>query len=877
MTALDLALRIVRVVSALVPGWRRGEWIREWEGELHAQARWSGGRSALARSSAAGVDAVFLRTNVMAWDLWWGDVRFAARTAARRPGFTALVALTLALGLGVNSAVFALVDAVLLRSLPYRDPSRLVYVWQTLTRGSSLATFAVYDIEATPFDYDAWRSARSLSEIGVIAYGSFTLTGGDVEPERLRGARVSSSMVSMLGLAPAIGRAFSPSEDFDAAPAVVILSDGIWRRRFGGDPGVVGRAVQVDGAPHVVIGVMRRGAALPGAVWSEDFVWLPIRMTAAERSNQASHNYTVIARLGDAATLSTATAELQTIAAQLEQHRRVNRGLGVRLATVAEQTTRGIKPAMIVAAASVGLLLVVATANASTLLIARTSNRRQEFALRSALGATRERLLWLSIAESLVFAAIGGLAGLVLGRWTLRAIVPLFAGSLPPSIAVAVDTRTALFTAGLAMLIGIAFGVMSAYRAPAQPIESLGSTRMISSPRAARGRQALVVAQVALAVVLLSAAGLMVNSIVKLSGVKPGFDPAHLLTFNVVLTGSRYAPPESRAGFVSQLVARANTTPGVHGTAVSSTIPFIGRRGANTIEIEGHVPAAGEMSMIVDQRYVSPDYAAVMRIPLLKGRFLDSGDDTRSEPTTVINRTMAARYFGDANPLDRRVRTNVGFDSNVWFRIVGVVDDVRHVALNSDPVPEMYRPVAQTAPPVFTVVVRTEGEPAAMTGTLRAVVQSIDSDLPIADVRTMDERIAGSFAQTRATMLLLIATAALSAGLAAIAICGSVWYSVVQRTPEIGVRVALGASRASVFRDVVGGALRLAILGAAMGIAGAIASGRLLQTMLFDTRVSDPWTHAFVAAGVLALSVAASLAPAFRAMRIDPLRALRAE
>lgn len=806
----------------------------------------------------------------MAWDLWWGDVRFALRNAARRPAFTALVALTLALGLGVNGAVFALVDAVLLRPLPYRDPSTLVYVWQTLTRS------AVYDIEATPFDYDAWRSARSLSEIGVVAYGSFTLTGGDGEPERLRGARVSASMLPMLGLAPALGRAFAPAEDADGAAPVIILSDGVWRRRYGADPAVLGRTVQVDGMPHAVVGVMRRGAALPGVVWSEDFVWLPMRMTAAERANQESHNYTVLARVGDAATAETATAELRTIAARLEQNRRVNRGLGVRLATVADQTTRGIKPAMIVAATSVGLLLVIAAANASTLLIARWSNRRHEFALRSALGATRGRLLSLAIAESLVFAAIGGVAGLVVGQWTLRAIVPLFAGSLPQSIAVAIDARAALFTGGLAVAIGIMFGAVAAHRSPVQSIESFGSARLISSPRAARGRRALVVAQVALAVVLLSAAGLMLNSVVKLSRVRPGFDPDRLLTFNVALTSSRYAPPESRAGFVAQLASRAHTTPGVVGTAVSSTIPFSGRRSANTVEIEGHVRAPGELSMIVDQRYVSPAYHAVMRIPLLKGRLLSASDDARSEPVAVINRMMAARYFPDTNPLDHRIRTNVGFDSNISFRIVGVVDDVRHVALNSDPVPEMYRPIAQTAPPLFTVVVRTAGEPAAMTGTLRALVQSIDSDLPIADVRTMDERIAGSFAQTRATMLLLIATAALSAALAAIAIYGSIWYSVVQRTPEIGIRVALGASRASLFRDVVGSALRLGAVGAAIGVGGAMASGRLLQTMLFDTRVGDPWTHAAVAAGVLALSALASLAPALRAMRVDPLDALRA-
>jgi len=807
----------------------------------------------------------------MSWELWWGDVRFAIRNAARRPGFTLLVALTLALGLGVNSAVFALVDAVLLRPLPYRDPSRLVYVWQTLTRG------AVFDMEATPFDYAAWRQARSLSEIGVVAYGSFSLTGGDAEPERLRGARVSASTLPMLGLAPAIGRAFAPSEDFDAATPVIILSDGVWRRRYAADAGIVGRAVQVDGVSHTVVGVMRAGAAPPAPIGGEDFVWLPMRMTAGELANEASHNYTVLARLAEGATLSSATAELRAVAAQIEQRRTVNRGLGVRVVPIAEQTTRAIRPAMIVAAASVALLVAIAAANATTLLVARTSNRRQEFAVRAALGATRGRLLSLSIAESLVYASAGGLAGLVLGAWTLHALVPLFSASLPHALAIDIDGRVTLFTCVLAMTIGLAFGAVSAYRPPPRPAESLRSGRSPSSGAAARGRSALVVMQIALAVVLLSAAGLMLNSVVKLSRVKPGFDPDHLLTFNVALAGQRYASPPSRVMLVSQLVDRLKSAAGVRNAAVSSLVPLTGRRNANTVDIEGHVRAPGELSMIIDQRYVSPEYLQTMRIPLLQGRLLTADDGARSEPVTVINRTMARRYFADASPIDRRVRTSVGFDSGVWFRIVGVVDDVRHVALSSDPVPEMYRPIAQTASPLFTVVVRTSGEPGDIAPTARAIVRSLDPDLPIADVRTMADRVAGSFAQARATMLLLIATAVLAAALAAVAIYGSIWYSVVQRTPEIGIRVALGATRGSIFRNVVGSALAVGAIGAALGTVAAMAAGPLLKALLFDTRPGDPWTHAAVAAGVLLLSAGASLVPALRAMRVDPLVALRGD
>ena len=341
----------------------------------------------------------------------------------------------------------------------------------------------------------------------------------------------------------------------------------------------------------------------------------------------------------------------------------------------------------------------------------------------------------------------------------------------------------------------------------------------------------------------------MLNSVVRLSHVRPGFDPDRLLTFNVALTGPRYAAADARVSLISRLVDRANATSGVRGAAVSSLVPFSGRRNANTVEIEGHVRAPGELSMIIDQRYVSTDYLQLMRIPLLNGRFLDANDGGRSEPVTVINRTMAQRYFPDGNPIDRRVRTTVGFDSGVWFRVVGVVDDVRHVALNSDPVPEMYRPIAQTASPLFTVVVRTAGDPAAMAPALRAAVQSVDADLPIADVRTMDDRIAG--------IVRADARDDAPAGRPGRARCGAGrrrdlrvdLVSVVQRTPEIALRVALGASRAALFREIVGSALALGGTGAALGVAGGIASGRLLQTMLFDTKASDPWTHASVAAG----------------------------
>jgi putative ABC transport system permease protein len=867
-----MARRFIRAISLLVPRRRRHGWRREWRAEMDADVRENRaiGSALVDRSAGAVADTLYLRSHAMYLDLWWGDVRFAWRNATRRPGFTLLVTLTLALGLGASSAVFALVDAVLLRPLPYRDPSRLVFVWQTLPQQN------MFEVEATPFDYTAWHGLRGLSSIAMVTYGSFTLTGGSAEPERVRGARMTASMMPTLGIAPAIGRGFVATEDLDDVPRVAILSDGLWRRRFGGDPTTIGRSIEIDGNPWTVVGVMPRRALLPGAPTEDNELWLPMRMTPAERASEISHNYAILGRLADGVAPAQASAELETFAARMAAERPSHGRIGARLVSVEERSARAVRPALLVAAASVALLLLVAAANASTLLIARAANRRQELAVRTALGATRGRLLSLSIAEAVLIASFGGLAGVVLGSWTLRALVPLFADSLPHSLGIAVDARSALFTAGVAIAIGVVFGAIAAYRPGRSLVDSLGSaTRSTSSASAGRTRHVLVVAQIALAVVLLSSAGLMLSTMARLSRVNPGFAADHVLTFRIALLGQRYSTAPSRVGFVSDLLDRLAANPGVRAAAVSSVVPFGGARNANVVEIEGRVERPGSRS-IIDQRHVSPGYFLAMKIPLVSGRMMTDEDDARSERVTVINRTMARQYFPNESPVNRRVRTTGGFDSGIWFRIVGVVDDVRHIALSRDPVPEMYHPIAQTAVPVFTVVLRTAGEPASMTPAARATVQAADPSLPIYEILTMDERIAASFSQTRATMLLLLVTSALAGALAGIAIYGAIWYSVVQRTQEIAIRIALGASRASVFRQAIGDAVALAGAGATLGAAGAMTAGSLLRTLLFDTRATDPLTYAVVIGGVLALAIAASVVPARRAMRVDPMIALRA-
>jgi putative ABC transport system permease protein len=802
-----------------------------------------------------------------------GDLRSAWRNALRRPGFTGLVVITLALGIGVNSAVFALLDAVLLRALPYRDPSRLVFVWQTLPEHN------VFELEATPFDYDAWRAIRSFSAVGLVATGAFTLTGDD-NPERVRGARVTAPVMPLLGIAPHIGRPFTAAEDADGEPPVVILSDGLWRRRYGADSAILGRVIQVNNSPRTVIGVMPRGASLPGPLAGDDEVWLSASLSAAERTNAISHNYTVVARLAGGATIASASAELGTFAARMAaEHPDSHRAIGARLVPFDEQTVRALKPTLLVIAGGVALLLLVACANAATLLLARAANRRHEIAVRAALGATDARLLSLAVAESFVFAVLGGLAGLVLGYWALRLLLPLFGASLPPSVSIELDARAALFTCGLAAALGVVFGAVVATHRPGRLADALKSSARTTTAGGSvtRTRTLLVVAQVTLAVVLLSSAGLMLTSVAKLSRVSPGFDADRVLTFRLAMTGSNYNPASTRVAFVSDLLQRLTSAPGVRGAAVISSIPFGGSRGANGVEIEGRPRSPGDVGIIVDQRHVSPGYFQTMQIRLVKGRGFTASDDSRAERVTVINRTMADQYWPGESPIDHRVRLSAGFDSGVWFRIVGVVDDVRHISLSRGPVPEMYHPYAQAAVGTFSVVVRTTGEPSAIAPLARAAVIAIDPNLPIYDVRTMADRIAASFAQTRGTMLLLLVTAALAAALAGVAIYGSIWYSVTQRIPEIGIRLALGATRASVCGAVVGRAVWLTAAGAAIGTLASVAAGPLIRGLLFDTRTTDPLTYAMVIATVVVLTLGASIAPARRAMRVDPMIALRNE
>ena len=798
------------------------------------------------------------------------NLRLAWRNTLKYPGFTATVVLTLALGIGVNSAVFALIDGVLLRPPPYRDPSRLVFVWQTLPQ------HGVFELEATPFDYASWQTLKAFESVAMVATDAFTIS--EASPERIRGARVTSTLLPLLGVSPRFGRAFTPDEDDVSAPPAAILSDGLWQRRFGADPAAVGRIIQINGVGHTVVGVMPAGIHLPGPLSAGSDLLLAARLTPEERASEISHNYTVVARLARDVPVASASAALDAFAKRMaKEHPDSHRNIGARLVSFADETVRSLRPTLILVAGAVALLLLAACANAATLLITRAAGRQRETAVRTALGATSGDLMSLSVAESLVYVGLSTALALALGGWALRILLPFYAASLPPAAPIGLNDHVLAFTLANAALLTAAFASLLARQQPRSAIDALkASTRLAGSRAEHRTRSVLVVAQIAFAVVLLAVAGLLMDSFARLSRVTPGFDAAQVLSFRISLTDSGYVEPASRIAFTRDLVQRLQAAPGVALAAVNSTIPFGGTRGANGVEIQGRPRTSGE-SLIVDQRHVTSGYFAVMGIPLLEGRMLHESDDEQAERVVVINRRMAEMYWRDSSPIDARVRVTAGVNEGLWFRIVGVVENVRHVSLSREPVPEMYYPYPQAPVGTFTAVVRTAAEPASIVPAVVAALKRLDPRLPVYDVRAMSGRVAASVAQTRATMLLLLVTAGLAAALAAIAIYGSIWYSVSQQLPEIGIRLALGASPRTICAAVVGRAMLMTAAGTALGIAAAVAAQPLFAALLFQTPATNPSTYGSVVFILVALAIVASSGPARRATRVDPMIALRHE
>jgi putative ABC transport system permease protein len=804
------------------------------------------------------------------------DLRYAARLLTRTPAFTIVAVIALALGIGANTAIFSVVNTLLLRQLPYQDPERLVVVWEyNVPREKK-------DNVVSPGNYLHWREMnRVFEQMAGLATFRTTLTGQG-NPEELPVQIVDGGLLSMLGVTPQRGRLFTPEED---APNVhvVIISDRLWRQRYGADPDLVGRTITMGGETNTVVGIMPPGFSIfsSGQTSADTHVdlWAPIGFTAASRTPRGRW-MTVIARLKKDVSVQRAQDDMTRVHAEMiRMFPDFNTGWTARVVPLQTQITGNIKPALLVLLGAVALVLLIACANVANLLLARASSRQRELAVRAALGADRGRLIRQLLAESVLLSTVGGIAGLVLAWWTLGALRSTVASRLPIARldAVTIDARVLLFTLAIAILSAVVFGLVPALSSAGGSLTTAlkEGGRSGSGARGARTRNLFVIVETALALVLLVGAGLLIRSFMTLLNVNPGFDASHTVTMKVTIPSAKYKTDDQQRAFFDNLFQRLDALPGVRATGGNSYLPLAGMGAATAFEIVGKPNPPSGQEHVADVRVVTHDYFTAMGIPLLRGRAFDQRDTVRNARKVIINETLARKHFPNEDPIGKRIV--IWWNDKGEDEIIGVVADVRDATLETDPRPMTYWPPARFAYPFMTVAIRTAGDAKAIVPAATAALHQIDSDVAAADVRTMNEVMDASVAQRRLTMLLLVVFAGMALLLAAVGIYGVINYTVTQRTQEIGIRMALGAQRGHVLTMVVGQALVLAAAGIAIGAVGAMLLTGLMRNLLFGVQPSDPVTFAAVAAVLGIVAATAASVPGFRATRVDPVIALRTE
>ncbi len=811
------------------------------------------------------------RSNVLAD--FFQDLRYAARMQRKNPAFTIVAIIALALGIGANTAIFSVVNTVLLRPLPYKDPERLVMVWEDASK------FGYPNDTPAVANYVDWRDQNTVFEgMAAIADESFNLTGAG-DPERLEGRLVSAKLFPLLGVEAQIGRTFTNEEDQPGANRVVVLSYGLWQRRFGGDNGIVGKPLNLNGNTYTVVGVMPARFQFPT---SDDALWAPIAFTNDDLRNRDRHYLQVLARLKPGTTLEQAQTEMHTIASRLaQQYPQSNTDLGAAVTSLHEHMVGDIKPALLILLGAVGLVLLIACANVANLLLARAAVRQKEIAVRVALGARRWRLIRQFLTESVLLSLVGGLVGLALaygGLVLLRSFIP---ENISQAREIAIDPKVLGFTFLVSMITGLIFGLAPAVQAARfNQTETLkeGGRDSATGSSGKRIRGLLVMSEVAVSLVLLIGAGLLINSFLRLRNVDPGFRADNLLTMRVVLPQPKYQEFERSSEFYTALVQRVESLPGVKSAAVTTNLPLYRQGNSIGISIEGQPPPPPGQENIVVTRIISPHYFETMSIPLLSGRaFTDQ--DTRATPrVAVISETMARRYWPGQDPIGKRIGTGRIQRPQDWTQVVGVVKDVRQFELTADAKPQMYLPHRQRGFfPSDDLVVKTDVDPASIASTVRNAVWEIDKDQPVSNIRTMEEILLDSIARQRFTMLLLAIFAGVALTLAAVGIYGVMSYSVAQRTHEIGIRMALGAQTGAVLKLAVGYGLKLVIAGVVIGLIAAFALTRVMATLLYGVTATDPATFTLISLLLVCVAAVASYIPARRATKVDPIIALRYE
>jgi putative ABC transport system permease protein len=805
------------------------------------------------------------------------DLGYGLRMLLKNPGFTVVAVIALALGIGANSAIFSVVNTVLLRPLPYQDPDRLVMVWEDNTKGGYPR-----DTPAAA-NYIDWRDQNQVFEgMAAVADMSFNLTGTG-EPERIDGRRVSANLFPLLGVQPQIGRAFLPEEDQPGGNRVVVMSHGLWQRRFGSDANITSKSLTLNGESYTVVGVMPPQFQFPGG---EDELWVPLALTSQEAANRGRHYLQVLARMKPGVTLEQAQTEMSTIAARLQQqYPAQNTDLSAAVTPLHEHVAGDIKPALLVLLGAVGFVLLIACANVANLLLARAAVRQKEISIRIALGASRLRLIRQFLTESILLAALGGVVGLLLSLWG----VSLLKAFIPPTIAqageVSIDGKVLIFTLLISLLTGLVFGLAPALQASRFNLnETLkeGGRDSAAGSRGNRIRDLLVIAEVAVSLILLIGAGLLINSFLRLRNVDPGFRTGNLLTMQVELPQQKYADQARRSTFYTELISRIEALPGVNSAAVTNWIPLVQQGDSIGFSIEGRpdpAPGQGKRPTVVT-RVTSPHYFQTMGIQLMQGRVFNEQDKVDSPAVAVINETMARRFWPGEDPVGKRITPGslTSPDPDDWLTIIGVAKDVRQFELVADPKPQMYISYMQAG--FFAprhLVVSTAVEPLSLAAAVRRTIWDIDKDQPVSNIRTMEDILSDSIARQRFSMLLLGSFAAVALVLAAVGIYGVMSYSVAQRTREIGIRMALGARRGHVLMLTVGGGLKLVLIGVAIGLVAAFILTRVMSSLLFGVSATDPTTFIIISLVLVSVAALASYIPARRATKVDPMVALRYE
>ena len=795
----------------------------------------------------------------------------------RDPGFAVIAILALALGIGANTAIFSVVNAALLRPLPYPDGARLMVVWDRLSK-LGIAEFPVS--YANYLDYKAGN--RVFENVAAFSAAEFNLTTAD-SAERVPGVRVSANLFAMLGAAAVVGRVFLPQENEAGRDAVVVVSDSLWRRRFGGDPNVLGKTMILDGSPLQIVGILPRAFSF-APVNPPPQVWIPLQ--PPPDSSRTAGALELIARLKPGVTVEQAIADMSAVARGVEERYHPYRGphgedagYGVSVTSLRDQLYGGMRRGLLVLLAAVAFVLLIACANVANLLLVRTAGRRREIAVRRALGAGRLGLARQLLVESVTLALAGGALGLLLAFWGVSVLAALMPAGLPQLETIPLDSRVLTFTILVSLVAGLVFGVAPLVEGSGLHLtEALKEGRgMSGGTRSGRLRHALITAEIALSLVLVIGAGLLLKSFVRLTSVNPGFRAEKLITARISLPENQYRDNDLVTAFFRDLVPRTRAVPGVQSASVVSRLPLTGGPGGDPFSIEGRpYDASGSTPQVAHQQVVGADYFHTMQIPLLAGRVFA---ERESQPVAVINRTLARGFWPSApsDAIGRRIVLGAPRPGADWLTIVGIVGDVRNSTLDAQPLPQMYVPIEQAPARSMALVIRTAGDPDNVIAAVRAQIFMFVPSLPLYDVKTMAERESATVAQPRFQTLLLGLFAALALSLAAIGIYGVIAHSVAQRTHEIGIRMALGARPASVLKLVLREGLIVGLAGIVVGLAATLALVRLLSGLLYDVPPFDPATFLGASLLLMAVVLAACYIPACRASRLDPIIALRWE